>query len=150
MYTPAETRKMLDIAPQTLANWAKRFEDHLSPQANPPQGSHRRFSQDDLVVLQTVSELYAAGLNTESVLTTLSSGQRILIEGGESGEDRLSLAIRARISDLEHQVDDMRIQEAMLRGENRLLREMLEAAQKEIISLQVAAANRLQSGSESQ
>lgn len=76
MYTTGELCTKLKTSRQTISNWAVEFAAYLSVTANPVQGVHRRFTDDDLGVLVLVAEMKHAGSTYEAIHASLKAGQR--------------------------------------------------------------------------
>jgi DNA-binding transcriptional MerR regulator len=47
--------KAFNVTSSTLRNWSAEFADYLSPQANPPKGQRRVYSDEDAAVLALVA-----------------------------------------------------------------------------------------------
>ena len=71
----SEVARMFDVNRDVVKTWAYRFSEHLKPEANPPKGTPRVFSTDDLRVLAYVYmywedepdyESINIGLNTDA------------------------------------------------------------------------------------
>jgi len=73
LYHPREVAEALGLAPSTLRIYAARFQDLLSPDARPARpddgrrARHRRYTSDDVVVLQRAKALLDAGLTYDAV-----------------------------------------------------------------------------------
>jgi len=65
---PHEVAARLDISPSTLRRWSEEFAPFLTEQASSPPGkSHRRYSAQDVAILQQVKALMSEGLTYEQV-----------------------------------------------------------------------------------
>jgi DNA-binding MurR/RpiR family transcriptional regulator len=74
-YRPGEVARRLEIAPATLSNWSREFGDLLSARshaADSASSSHRRYSHDDLQLLERAKELLAQHLTYDEVRRRLS------------------------------------------------------------------------------
>ncbi len=72
--TPQAVTGELDISPATLRRWADEFSNFLSPEANSAQGkSHRRYTDEDVEILQIIKELMNSGLTYQQVHQRLGS-----------------------------------------------------------------------------
>ena len=52
--TVSQTARVLGVEAQQVKEWAWRFKEHLSSQANPPKGRPRRFTDSDVLALMHV------------------------------------------------------------------------------------------------
>ncbi len=68
-FRPKEAARRLGIPTSTLRLWSMRFVPLLSEHAASAQGRHRRYSEEDLRVLQRAGELLRAGSTFEEALT---------------------------------------------------------------------------------
>ncbi len=66
----------LSVTPNTLKRWAKEFSQFLSPAPMSGDGAARRFTDDDLAILQRVREQLAGGLSTDDVIAQLEGEGR--------------------------------------------------------------------------
>lgn len=64
---------ILGVDQGTIKTWAKKFQDYLSPMANPPKGSTRLFSQADIIVLALVKQYWEEIPDYEDICTKLNS-----------------------------------------------------------------------------
>ncbi|MCA9871225.1 MAG: MerR family transcriptional regulator [Anaerolineae bacterium] len=73
LYRPAEVAQLLGISAATLRRWSNRFADFLVLNDGTSEGgSHRRYTSDDVAVLQRVQELLDQGLTYEQVAEQLT------------------------------------------------------------------------------
>lgn len=71
----------LDISAATLRRWSEEFTDHLSAEAGPTEGRrHRRYTEEDLVILKLVKDLMNDGLTYEQVRQQLASRTEVWAE----------------------------------------------------------------------
>lgn len=145
MYTTSDLTRKFDVSRQTISNWCKEYELFLSPTANPPSGSQRRFVEDDIKVFTLVEEMKQRGMKTDEILAALHSGQR----GDLPDESEFlptvpvsgaMLALQNRITELEEQLQALRTERDKTAGQNELLKHQLDASQQEIIRLSVELA----------
>jgi DNA-binding transcriptional MerR regulator len=79
---PAEVAARLGVSTSTLRRWSQRFSEHLSPDAGEPanavdaDGSHRRYTDEDLTTLLTVKGLLSEGFSYQQVERRLAALQR--------------------------------------------------------------------------
>lgn len=57
VYKPHAVAQRLGVHSNTVRLWCRDFAEFLSPTANPTAGEYRKFTADDLVVLQHVAEM---------------------------------------------------------------------------------------------
>lgn len=74
-YHTSALAKDFDVNPMTVRNWAVKFADHLSDDANPPKGDTRAFTEDDAKILALVSQLIKHK-NHEEIHARLRNGER--------------------------------------------------------------------------
>ena len=75
MYTPGQAAAHLKIEPSTLRRWARQFQGHLSPAAGP--GAARRYTDDDLVLLEQIKTLLGEGKTVAEVRGQLNGYERM-------------------------------------------------------------------------
>lgn len=56
-YKIGNVAKMLDISTPALRKWSIQYAEHLSPDANPGPGKARRFTENDVSLLQQIANL---------------------------------------------------------------------------------------------
>lgn len=66
-----EIAKLLDVDPNTIRNWCKRYAPYLSPTANPPTGNDRYLSARDYNVLAYIQSAVNGGLNHHELVVKL-------------------------------------------------------------------------------
>lgn len=69
-----EIARMLDIDGKTVTMWAYHFAEYLGPQANPPKGTPRRFTADDLRVMSFVYMYWEENPDLEYIKIGLNCG----------------------------------------------------------------------------
>ena len=77
MYTVKQTSKALGISDATLRIWGKRYEDHLSPGANPDKGKERKYTEEDILALNTVKVLRSQDEGFDWIEDSLADGIRL-------------------------------------------------------------------------
>lgn len=65
---------MFNISSATVRKWADEFSDFLSPSANPPSGTTRRFTDEDMRVFATIIRLKDSSMVTDEVIAELETG----------------------------------------------------------------------------
>jgi DNA-binding transcriptional MerR regulator len=137
VYTTTEVRQIFSTSRQTVSNWCRDFGAYLSPTATPEEGSHRKFTDADMTVFALVADMRAQGGTSEMIHAALRMGQR----GGVNTDLALvpiaqqSMALQARVRQLEGDVDAMRLEAARTEGEVRILRAMLDEKEAVIRAL---------------
>lgn len=76
MQTTGDVTKQFGVSRTTVSNWCHEFSRFLSPTANPPVGSQRRFTDGDLQVLALIYRQKRTGLTFEEIAAALASGER--------------------------------------------------------------------------
>lgn len=81
MYGSVQIGKHLSVSDATIRNWSAEFSAYLSPgsQTAAP-GEIRTFTQDDLVILETVAALRQQNLSYADIHERLAAGERIEID----------------------------------------------------------------------
>ena len=77
MYTVTQAARSANVSTTSIRNWSKLYADYLSPSANPPAGTSREFTPDDLAVFSTIAVLRDQLLETEAIRAALNEGQRL-------------------------------------------------------------------------
>ncbi len=77
MYTVSQVAKHLTTSGTTIRNYAAEFAEFLSPEATPPAGVPRQFSDDDLAVLSTVFVMRGQLAPPAAIVAALRDGQRM-------------------------------------------------------------------------
>jgi DNA-binding transcriptional MerR regulator len=75
-YSSKDLAQRFGITNETLRQWAGEFKRHLSKDANPSGGQHRRFTFADLEVLTLVSEMRQKNARWDEIHATLDMGER--------------------------------------------------------------------------
>lgn len=68
---PSQLAEMLDVSEPTIRRWSLRFKAFLSDYATPTQGSRRRLTEQDVLVLRRVKALVDAGFSLDAIETQL-------------------------------------------------------------------------------
>lgn len=78
-YTTAQVHYRLRVPKPTIRNWSAEYAEFLSQRARPDDGKTRRFTYDDLIILNTVRYLTRIeGLNNnEQIRQELATGRRM-------------------------------------------------------------------------
>jgi DNA-binding transcriptional MerR regulator len=106
-YATRHVCTLFNISPETARTWADEFERHLSPLANPGDGRHRQFSEDDMRVFSLVSSMKADGLTFADIHNSLDAGQRGLAPILDASEVQ-ALVVTERENQLLAQVQKLR------------------------------------------
>ena len=83
MYTVGQVAKAVGISDSAVRQWADEYAAHLSDGANPPKGETRKFDEEDIAVLQTVSVLREQLVGHEQIHERLDEGERLEPAPGE-------------------------------------------------------------------
>jgi DNA-binding transcriptional MerR regulator len=76
IYTMRHITALFEVSHETVRNWTREFERHLSVRANPGKGKHRTYNDDDLQVFALISELKKQGFQYQDIHASLDNGQR--------------------------------------------------------------------------
>lgn len=140
MYSTKEVADALGVSGQTIRAYTTEFGDYLSDDATPPSGGRRRFTDEDLRVLEAAKSLLDRGLTYDATRERLAQGvHTIEVEPEEAEETEPASAQIVSVQQLETWYDTIhaietawqRIVERQeleiegLREENRRLREEL-------------------------
>ena len=77
MYTVKQTSKALGISDATLRLWGKRYEKYLLPEANPARNIARKYTDKDILALNTVKVLRSQGQDFDQIEAALEDGTRL-------------------------------------------------------------------------
>jgi len=80
MYTVKQVADFLGISTPALRNWGKEYGDYLSDLATPPKGQTRRYTEDDLLVLNTIAVLKQQGKEPSRIQHDLRVGDYIAVD----------------------------------------------------------------------
>lgn len=149
-YSSKDLAQRFNIQNETLRQWAIEFRRHLSTHANPPEaGKHRRFTFDDLEVLQLVSELRSKNAKWEEIHAALDMGERGIPSVDPAAlmplESQKQLALlydtienqRAKLVDLENKLTAANTRADRAEGAQDSLKAQLAEAQEAIIRLRI-------------
>jgi DNA-binding transcriptional MerR regulator len=75
-YTPDQAAQLIGASPSTVRNWCKQHADALSHGCNPPAGSQRRLTEQDVAILQQIAAMRAAGQSVEDIRIALASAKQ--------------------------------------------------------------------------
>lgn len=149
MYTTKHAQILYRVAsPQTIRNWAKEFEEYLSPTATPEKGSTRLFSIDDMRVFSLVAEFSNVNKSFTEIHAALKSGERgdaprvepEDLDGLAAGEVEMQLSTelheaRDLANQLQAELDTMRSQFQPIKEENIRLQAQIEDREKQLDEL---------------
>ena len=89
---PSDVAQELKISPSTLRRWSTEFADHLSDSAGSPELSpggepvHRRYADEDVKTLSSISELLSRGLTYREIAAQLERVRQGLNQEGRGNE----------------------------------------------------------------
>lgn len=140
MFTTGHVTSLFDISRTTLANWCSQFEEYLSPTANPPQGAHRRFTEDDIRVLRLVHRQKRAGMTYESIHASLAMGQRDELPEhidttAITPPTGAILALQSRVQELEETIETLKTERDKAIGRSDYLERLAEDLRQEVARL---------------
>ena len=127
-----EVAKSFNIDPQTVREWSEQFSEFLSPEANPPKGATRYYSQDDVVTLAFVYRSRRGDATFDEIREAMSLGQHRLTMPNLVPPPDSGLGGLGRSLDLVRPSDDsekLRGQLEAVTGERDYLREALKNEQ---------------------
>jgi DNA-binding transcriptional MerR regulator len=127
LYSPAQVAERFGVTPSTIRRWAVALPDHLSDHANPPPRGHRRFTEDDLDVLQQAQDLLRSGVTLEQLNDQLTA-----LELGEGAQPMNAQESLATIAQTLTQLADQNKRMSRLEAEMAVLRQRLDAIISEI------------------
>ena len=73
-YHTSDLSKDFGVNPMTVRNWAVKFSDHLTDDANPPKGTTRAFTLEDAMVLSLVAQ-FIKHKSPEEIHARLRNGE---------------------------------------------------------------------------
>jgi DNA-binding transcriptional MerR regulator len=160
-YSSKDLAQRFNIQNETLRQWAIEFRRHLSLQANPSEsGKHRRFTFEDLEVLQLVSELRSKNAKWEEIHAALDMGERGIPSIDPVAliplESQKQLALlyetiesqRAKLADLESRLTAANTRADRAEGAQDSLKTQLAESQEAIIQLRIKISELERKGSE--
>ncbi len=136
MYTTKHAQIIFRVASsQTIRNWAKEFEEYLSPTATPEKGGTRLFTKEDMEVFALISDLSSQNTSFVEIHAALKSGQRGKapninpddLDGLAAGEIEMQLST---------ELDETRTLANKLQAELDTLKEQFQPIKEENIRLQ--------------
>ena len=134
---PRETAQRLGIAKPTLRKWAMEFSPWLSAGAFAPgKGHERRYSTDDIAVLQRVQRMLGDRYTYDEIKQRLGAP--------EATNDYSEDAISSKKHDSINAIDHTQITVLDERPELALLRQMLEAQRETIEAQQTVVSSQNQ------
>lgn len=149
MYTTKHAQIIFRVASsQTIRNWAKEFEEYLSPSATPGKGGTRLFTKEDMDVFALISELSAQNTSFVEIHAALRAGQRGTapninpddLDGLAAGEIEMQLSTeldetRALANQLQVELDTLKEQFQPIKEENIRLQTQIEDKDQRISEL---------------
>ena len=138
MYQSSDLQKFFSRSPETIRQWADEFARHLSDAANPPEGVHRRYDEQDLLVFALVNEMRERKESTEDIHAALDNGKRgELPVSAFFKENGTELAIKlyqanTELDVLRSRIGEMEAQMEKYKEENIQLRTRMEEMEKRV------------------
>lgn len=135
-YTPSQVASMISRSPATVRRLTGQYADSLSDSANPPKGQARRYTQEDVAILQLATQAIDAGISRDMVLAkldtvTLSDDMPPPIALPTQAQPSTALAL---LEDARRQADDAKEEAAMLRERIEILQRELGKAEGELVA----------------
>lgn len=146
-YQSKELAARWAISGETLRQWSIEVRRHLSDGATPAPGQHRRYTFEDVEVLQLVADMRGKNKSWPDIHTALDEGERGVPEVDPAA--LIPLEGQRQLSVLYNTIETLRADKDALESElraaqeaggqkdalNNLLMRQLEAAQQEIKTL---------------
>jgi DNA-binding transcriptional MerR regulator len=76
VWNAIQTARLYQISRETVRQYSREFEIHLSPQANPGKSRTRMYNQDDMEVFALIVEMKGQGKLYSDIHASLMNGQR--------------------------------------------------------------------------
>jgi len=73
----AQVARYANASGTTIRNWTAEYADYLSAHANPPKGTERRFTPEDIDVLLTVAVMREQLQHHDAIRRALNDGTRL-------------------------------------------------------------------------
>jgi DNA-binding transcriptional MerR regulator len=142
MYTTKHAQILYRVAsPQTIRNWAKEFEEYLSPTATPEKGNTRLFTIDDMRVFSLIAEYSNINKSFTDIHIALKAGER-----GDAPriqpEDLDSVAAGEVEIQLSTELNETRELANRLQEELNLMKSQFQPVREENIRLQAQIEDR--------
>ena len=142
MYTTKHAQILYRVASsQTIRNWAREFEQYLSPTATPEKGTTRHCTKEDMSVFALIAELSNQNRSFADIHAALEAGQRGDIPSIDPDElDTLATGdVEIQLSS---ELDFARSQATQLQAEIDRLKALLDPTREENIRLQTQVEDR--------
>ena len=75
-YSVTQASRLSGVSKSGIRLYCRDWEDYLSESANPPRGTARRFTQEDIAVFRTIKTLRDEGYTTDQIQEELEAGER--------------------------------------------------------------------------
>jgi DNA-binding transcriptional MerR regulator len=86
-YSVSHVARTIDRSPQTVRGWTGRYRKYLSESAQVDAGQERRYTDDDVALLQSVDHLSKQGQKHANIMPMLAGGFKIDPETIETPPD---------------------------------------------------------------
>lgn len=146
-YQSKELAARWNIVGETLRQWSIEYARHLSDAASPAPGTHRKYTFEDVEVLQLVADMRGKNKSVQEIHDALDKGERGVPEVNPAalipleGQKQLAM-LYSTIETLRADKDalEVHLRESLQAGRekealNNLLTRQLEKAQAEIKAL---------------
>jgi DNA-binding transcriptional MerR regulator len=138
MYQSSDLQKFFNRSPETIRQWADEFATYLSELANPPEGVHRRYDEQDLLVFALVNKMREQKATNEEIHEALGRGDRgevpVAAFFKENGPDLAVKLYQANteLDNLRKRLEEAEAKLATTSEENIRLKTRLEEMEKRI------------------
>lgn len=140
-YKNSDLQELFNISHDTVRAWADRFGRFLSPLANPGDGKHRTFNDDDLAIIALISDMRNKNMSWDEITAALERGEKGSVP--DIAEERaLSLGAELQLSIMRNELDRMQHQLEIAQDDARtwrdkakLLEGEMKAAEKQMEEL---------------
>ena len=137
-YTPSQVASMIGRSTATVRRLTTQYARQLSDSANPPKGEARRYTPEDVAILQLATQAIDAGISRDAVLArldTVTLSDALLddmptpITPVAPSQAPAALAL---LEDARRQADDAREEAAALRERVEMLQRQLGQTEGEL------------------
>ncbi len=128
IYTTGTVSSLVRLSRETIRTHAEEFARHLSDLANPGEGKHRQFTDEDLQVLQTIATMKRTGSTYAEIHGALDRGN---LSAGPDMSVLSPLGSTTALTMLERRVTDLSTELQEVRNERNELRAQLLPLERE-------------------
>jgi DNA-binding transcriptional MerR regulator len=139
VWSAIQTARLYQISRETVRQYSREFEIHLSPQANPGKSRTRMYNQDDMEIFALIVEMKGQGKLYSDIHAALLNGQRSqpppevnsIVPSDTPRYSQLQLQLKFAEDELKTALEAKHHD----KGQIELLKQQLADAQSEIKSL---------------